>query len=107
MTIGPVGTENLHPLVAKVRSSPPPIARLIGFELETVEPGHTAALLDAGPQHENPTCTLHGGVLCDLADAAMDMAFASMLTIDGSFTTIHLALNLFRRFSLPIWKLRE
>jgi acyl-coenzyme A thioesterase PaaI-like protein len=36
-------------------------------------------MLAAGLQHANPMGTLHGGMLCDIADAAMGMAFASKL----------------------------
>jgi len=43
--------------------------------------------------------TLHGGVLCDVADAAMGMAFASTLQDDESFTTINLTMNFLR----PVW----
>ena len=46
--------------------------------------------------------TLHGGVLCDLADAAMGMAFASTLAPDESFTTMSLNINFFR----PVWQAR-
>jgi uncharacterized protein (TIGR00369 family) len=44
--------------------------------------------------------TLHGGILCDIADAAMGIAFASTLAADESFTTIELKINFFR----PVWK---
>jgi uncharacterized protein (TIGR00369 family) len=44
--------------------------------------------------------TLHGGVLCDIADAAMGMAFASTLAQDESFTTVELKINFFR----PVWE---
>lgn len=40
--------------------------------------------------------TLHGGVLCDVADAAMGMAFASTLEREESFTTVNLAMNFLR-----------
>ena len=40
--------------------------------------------------------TVHGGVLCDLTDAAMGMAFASTLASDESFTTMTLTINFFR-----------
>ena len=43
--------------------------------------------------------TLHGGVLCDLADAAMGMAFVTTLAPDESFTTVELSINFFR----PVW----
>jgi uncharacterized protein (TIGR00369 family) len=46
--------------------------------------------------------TLHGGVLCDLADAAMGMAFVSTLAPDESFTTIELSIHFFR----PVWQSR-
>ena len=44
--------------------------------------------------------TLHGGVLCDIADAAMGIAFASTLAPEESFTTIELKINFF----CPVWK---
>jgi len=44
--------------------------------------------------------TLHGGILCDIADAAMGMAFASTLAPEESFTTVELKVNFFR----PIWQ---
>ena len=91
--------ESLHPLVKKALDSKPPIAKLIGFEVERVARGHAIAVLEAGPQHANPMGTLHGGVLCDVADAAMGLAFASTLEHDESFTTINLTVNFFR----PVW----
>jgi len=91
--------ESAHPLVKRVLASRPPIAQLIGFEVEHIGDGRAVTLLQAGPQHANPMGTLHGGVLCDIADAAMGMAFASTLSVDESFTTIDLAINFFR----PVW----
>jgi len=49
-----------------------------------------------------PWGTLHGGILCDIADAAMGMAFASTLAPGESFTTIELKINFFR----PVWEAR-
>jgi uncharacterized protein (TIGR00369 family) len=92
--------EDVHPLVKKVLDSKPPIAKLIGFDVEKIEHGQAVAVLEAGPQHANPMGTLHGGVLCDVADAAMGMAFASTLQPEESFTTISLAINFFR----PVWQ---
>jgi len=91
--------ESPHPLVKKVLDSKPSIAKLIDFEVERVAPGRAIAVLEAGPQHANPMGTLHGGVLCDVADAAMGIAFASTLEHDESFTTMNLAINFFR----PVW----
>jgi uncharacterized protein (TIGR00369 family) len=95
-------TEAQHPLVKRVLDSKPPIAQLIGFEVEQIGQGYAIAVLKAGPQHANPMGTLHGGVLCDVADAAMGMAFASTLEHDESFTTINLTINFLR----PVWNER-
>jgi uncharacterized protein (TIGR00369 family) len=46
--------------------------------------------------------TLHGGVVCDLGDAAMGFAMATTLEEDESFTTIELKAN----FVKPVWKAR-
>ena len=74
-------------------------ARLIGWQTQKVADGHAIVTLAAGPQHANPMGTLHGGILCDIADAAMGMAFASTLAEGESFTTIELKINFFR----PVW----
>jgi uncharacterized protein (TIGR00369 family) len=43
--------------------------------------------------------TLHGGVLCDLADAAMGVAYRSTLAEGETFTAIDLKIN----FLQPVW----
>jgi uncharacterized protein (TIGR00369 family) len=91
-----------HPLIEKARTSRVPIADLIGFSVEDVRDGRAVSLLQTGPQHTNPMGTLHGGVLCDIADAAMGMAFASTLAPDESFTTMGLSIQFFR----PVWQTR-
>src|SRR5256885_2005469 len=95
-------SQIVHPLIEKARASKPPIASLIGFDVEQINDGRAVASLQSGPQHANPMGTLHGGVLCDVADAAMGMAFVSTLAPDESFTTMTLSVNFFR----PVWQTR-
>jgi uncharacterized protein (TIGR00369 family) len=76
------------------------VARLIGFEAKNIADGRATVTLAAGPQHANPMGTLHGGILCDIADAAMGLAFASTLATEESFTTVELKINFFR----PVWQ---
>lgn len=78
---------------------PPPIATLIGFTLISVEPGEAVIEFEATERHANPMGTLHGGVLCDIADAAMGVAYASTLGDGESFTTLELKIN----FLKPVW----
>jgi uncharacterized protein (TIGR00369 family) len=95
-----VTTTSTHPLIQEVCHSTVPIGQLIGFRVDEVTTGRAVASLRSGPQHAYPMGTLHGGVLCDLADAAMGMAFVSTLASDESFTTITLSISFFR----PIWE---
>jgi uncharacterized protein (TIGR00369 family) len=89
-----------HPLIERARTSSVPVAALIGFSIEPIGDGQAVGRLEAGPQHANPMGTLHGGILCDVADAAMGMAFVTTLKPDESFTTMSLTMNFFR----PVWQ---
>jgi len=84
----------------RAKANDVPVARLIGFEAKDIADGRATVVLAAGPQHANPMGTLHGGILCDIADAAMGLAFASTLAAEESFATIELKINFFR----PVWQ---
>jgi uncharacterized protein (TIGR00369 family) len=84
----------------RAKTNDVPVARLIGFEAKNVADGRATVVLAAGPQHANPMGTLHGGILCDIADAAMGIAFASTLAPEESFTTVELKISFFR----PVWQ---
>jgi uncharacterized protein (TIGR00369 family) len=77
---------------------PPPVADLLGIELVEAGGGECTMRLEAGEQHSNPMGTIHGGILCDIADAAMGMAFFSTLDEGESFTTLELKINFVRPF---------
>jgi uncharacterized protein (TIGR00369 family) len=100
-----VSTQSIHvrpDFRTRAKANEVPVARLIGFEAKEIADGRATVTLAAGPQHANPMGTLHGGILCDIADAAMGMAFASTLAPDESFTTVELKINFFR----PVWQAR-
>jgi len=93
--------SNMADLVQQIYQgeiSPPPIATLIGFTLTAIQPGQAVIEFEATTQHANPMGTLHGGVLCDIADAAMGMAYASTLAAGETFTTLELKINFLRPF---------
>ena len=75
-----------------------PVGKLIGFRPTSIETGKAVFELEAGPQHANPMGTLHGGIICDVADAAMGTAYASTLGEGESFTTLELKINFLRPF---------
>lgn len=79
---------------------PPPIAKTLGFTLVEVGEGTSCLELVTRPEvHGNPMGTIHGGVLCDLADAAIGTAHGTTLQPGESFTSLDLQINFFR----PLW----
>jgi uncharacterized protein (TIGR00369 family) len=89
----------MEPTANPTRRIPPPIAELLGMRYVSAGDGQAVITLDATERHANPMGTLHGGVLCDLADFAMGAAYASTLAEDESFTTLELKIN----FLMPVW----
>ena len=85
--------------IQRGEAPPPPVATLIGFKLTAIAPGEATITLATGPQHANPMGTLHGGILCDIADAAMGLAYASNLPEGETFTTLEMKIN----FLKPVW----
>src|SRR6266849_2137957 len=79
---------------------PAPIGKLLGLTIIRSAAGRVTVEFEAGERYANPMGTLHGGVLCDIADAAMGIAYRSTLAEGETFTTIELKINFLR----PVWK---
>jgi uncharacterized protein (TIGR00369 family) len=80
---------------------PPPVGKTIGFRIAEIGPDVATFEMEADmTRHANPMGTMHGGVLCDLSDGAMGMAWASELDEGESFTTLELKINYLK----PVWK---
>ncbi len=100
----PTTTRHLESLRGLVTGNTPPssIAKLIGFTATHIDLGTSILELETSQRHANPMGTLHGGVICDLGDAAMGIAFATTLEDDETFTTLDLTAKFFK----PIWNAR-
>ena len=57
----------------------PPVASLIGMDIESVEAGRAVFTLEIGEHLYNPIGTVHGGMSCTLLDSAMGCAVQSAL----------------------------
>lgn len=81
---------------------PPPISKTLGLHmLEVSATGSAIMEMETNPDlHANPMGTIHGGVLCDIADAAIGCAHWCSLNEGESFTSIDLKINFFR----PLWQ---
>jgi uncharacterized protein (TIGR00369 family) len=97
-------SESIHDVLQRAMKDPSqleaPIARFIGWRMTAIAPGRATMEMDADERLANPMGTLHGGVLCDLSDAAMGIAYASELERGESFTTLELKIN----FMKPVWR---
>src|SRR5579872_4306751 len=70
----------------------------LGARITEAEPGRVVLELVAGPQHRHGGGVVQGGVITQIADAAMGMSLAT-LQEDGHWnTTIELKINFIRPF---------
>lgn len=64
-----------------------PVTTLLGVEPVDIGEGRAAVAMEVGEAHHNPYGSVHGGLLCALADVAMGLAVATTLDGEG-FTTL-------------------
>lgn len=85
---------------------PPPIARLLGFDLVEVE--HGRAVFEGTPtlDHYNPIGSVHGGYAATLLDSCMGCAVQSTLPQGTGYTTLELKVSLVRGISAATGKVR-
>jgi len=77
-----------------------PAARTIGFHVIEAKESRVVIEMNATERLHNPMGTLHGGILGDIADAAMGYAFATTLAKDELFSTVEMKVS----FLKPIFK---
>ena len=77
-----------------------PVQDVVGFRLVSRDNGHAVVLFTPTARHVNPMGTLHGGILCDIADAAMNAAYLTTLQDGESFTTLEMKINYLK----PVWR---
>lgn len=74
---------------------------MLGFRVTEIDEGYACLELDADSIiHGNQQGTVHGGLLSELADAAMGTAHSSLIGNGETFTSIDLRVSFFR----PVWK---
>ena len=79
---------------------PPPMAKLIGFRMSTVEPGRIVMELDAEESLENTIGLFHGATAAALLDTAMGCAISTMLPAGHTSVTLDLKLTYLRPLSM-------
>ena len=79
---------------------PPPMARLIGFEMRIAEAGRIVMELDPDESLENTIGLLHDATSAALLDTAMGCAIATMHPIGQASVTLDLKLTYLRPLSV-------
>ena len=84
----------------------PPIAKLLGFDLVEVEPGHAVFEITPGERHYNPIGVVHGGLAMTLLDSCMGCAVQTHMPAGSGYTTLEAKTNLVRAITSETGKLR-
>ena len=79
---------------------PPPMARLIGFEMRVAEPGRIVMELEPHESLENTIGLLHGATAAALLDTAMGCAISTMQQAGQGSVTLDLKLTYLRPLSV-------
>jgi len=80
---------------------PTAISRTLGMRLMAIDEGRATVEIDADATlHGNQQGTVHGGLISELADAAIGTAHSTLMESGESFASIDLKISFMR----PIWK---
>ncbi len=89
------GIDHLRAMMAG-ELPPPPVMKLLGITLNSVEEGVVRMQLEAGEYLYNPIGTVHGGVLATVLDSVMGCAVHSTLPLGRGYTTLEIKVNYIR-----------
>ena len=92
--------------VAQGKLPAPPIALLLGFDIEEVEEGRVVFSAEPGEHHYNPIGVVHGGLAATLLDSAMGCAVHSLLPQGRGYTTLEIKVNYVRAITRESGRLR-
>ncbi len=80
---------------------PTAISQTLAMRVVEVGAGSATVEIDADADiHGNQQGTVHGGLICELADAAIGTAHSTLMAEGETFTSIEMKINFFR----PVWK---
>lgn len=79
---------------------PPPMAKLIGFQMKVAEPGFVAMEIEPHEGLENTVGLLHGATAAALLDTAMGCAISTLLPAGQGAVTLDLKLGYLRPLSV-------
>ncbi|PJJ66459.1 PaaI family thioesterase [Chryseobacterium geocarposphaerae] len=76
---------------------PTPISKTLGIQIVEAGLGTATVQINATKEkHSNQQGTIHGGLLCELADAAIGTAHSTVIQEGETFTSVELKVNFYR-----------
>ena len=88
--------KNVQRAEALLAAKPDGWMETLGARITESEPGRVVVELEAGPQHRHGGGVVQGGVITQIADAAMGMSLATLQEDKVWNTTIELKINFIR-----------
>ena len=86
------GIDYLKAMIAR-ELPPPPMARLMQFDLVDVEPGKVVFTCEPDASMYNPNGAIHGGLVCTVLDSVAGLALHSTLPAGKGYTSIEIKVN--------------
>ena len=86
--------------------APPPMAKLLGFDLVEVSEGDAVFEIVPDDSHYNPIGVVHGGVALTLLDSAAGCAIQSTLPAGLAYTSLETKVNFLRAVTSDSGRLR-
>ena len=73
-----------------------PIVDLLNFDIHVNDDETVDVTMQVDERHHNPMGTVHGGMACVIADAAMGLTFSRTLEPNQTFATVELKVSFIR-----------
>jgi uncharacterized protein (TIGR00369 family) len=75
---------------------PSPATKTLGIKILELSEGRSLLEMMVDPNHHNMSATMHGGIMADIADAAMGIAIATTISPEEDFTTMEMKISFYR-----------
>lgn len=89
------GLEYMQAMVAG-EVPPPPIAKLMDFELAEIREGHASLSVIPQEWHYNPIGMVHGGLAATILDTVVGISVHTTLDVGQAYTTVDLHVQYLR-----------
>lgn len=70
--------------------------KTLGIKILELSNGRSLVEMMVTPNYHNMSATMHGGIMADIADAAMGIAVATTIAPEEDFTTMEMKISFFR-----------